>query len=173
MEFDSPGLKPSSYLGFQLLVLALMTWVTGQRFLLPSIGPTVFALATRADEEVNFPYRVVVGHSLGAGAAFLAVQLFLGGIEPTSHFRPLSVAGLRQAAAMFVAVVLATGGMYAFDAQHPPVYATTLIISLGFLRTPAGLLVFLLSVLAVVGIHELVGKRLDVWNLPYEYEETE
>ena len=61
--------------------------------------------------------------------------------------------------------------MYLADVQHPPAYATTLIVSLGYLTSPRGVGVFLLAVLVMVGLHEILGKRGPIWSLPYQQDE--
>lgn len=170
MDADSLGLGVSSYVAFHLCALGLLSWVTGQRFLLPSLGPSVFALATLSDPEMHLPRRIIGGQFIGAIAAFASAQVFLIPHPFTPSPAPFSPVVLQQVITTFVAVVLTTVGMYATNTQHPPAYATTLIVSLGFLVTFGHLLVFLLAILLMIGNHELVGKRLGIWDLPYEYE---
>lgn len=170
MPARSYGLGVSSYVAFHLVVLGVLSWVGGQRFLLPSLGPSIFALATLPDHEMNFPRRIIGGQFIGAVSAFLAARLFLAPIAFHSTLQPFSPIVLHQVAATFIAVIVTTIGMYITGTQHPPAYATTLIISLGFLGTVRDLLVFLVAILVVVANHEVVGKRLPLWDLPYEYE---
>ena len=56
--------------------------------------------------------------------------------------------------------MLTTVGTYVIGFQHPPAYATTLIVSRVVLTSPAGVGFFLVALLVVVGLHETVGKRL-------------
>lgn len=170
MDPRSNGLGVSSYVVFHLVTLGVLSWAAGLRFLLPSLGPSIFVLATLPDHEMNFPRRFIAGQFIGAVSAFLVAQLFLSpiGFHPT--LRPFSPIILHQVATTFVAVILTTTGMYVTGTQHPPAYATTLIISLGFIGTILDLIVFLFAILVVVVNHELVGKRFPIWNLPYEYE---
>ncbi len=58
--------------------------------------------------------------------------------------------------------------MFATGFDHPPAYATTLIISLGFVDDLKGAVAFFLAVLIVAGAHKLFGKQLSVWDLPYQ-----
>lgn len=169
MDTESLGLGVSSYVAFHLCVLGLLSWMTGQRFLLPSLGPSAFALATLPEREIHLPRRIIGGQFIAAIAAFVAARLLLVHGVTTSP-DPFSLIILRQVITTFVAVILTTVGMYATNTQHPPAYATTLIISLGLLVTLRGLIVFLLAILVMVSTHELVGKYLDIWHLPYEYE---
>lgn len=165
------GLVESTYVGFHVLLLGLLSWATGQRFLLPSLGPSVFALSTLPDHEMNYPQRVVVGQFVGVLAGFGAAQLVLGGLAPGSQVPPLSMQGLRQVVATLLAVVGATVGMYVTENQHPPAYATTLIVSMGFITRLTQIVVFLAGVLVVTGVHE-ANKRVGPWDLPYGYLES-
>lgn len=101
----SYGLGVSSYVVFHLAIPGLLSWVGGQRFLLPSLGPSIFALATLPNHEMHLPRRVIGGQTIGAISAFLAAHLIFGsiGFDPTLH--PFSPVILRQVAATFVAVL--------------------------------------------------------------------
>lgn len=170
MDWDSIGLGVGSYIGFHLLLLGLLTWVTGERFLLPSLGPSIFALATLPNHEMHLPRRFVGGQFIGASAAFIATELLLGGLTPGVPTHPFSAAALQQILTTFVAALLATIGMYLTKTQHPPAYATTLIISLGFITNVIEIGVFVVAVLVTITVHEILSNRLQIWNLPYEYE---
>ena len=159
----------STYLGFHLVALGLLSWVTGQPFLIPSLGPSIFLLGTLPDDEMNYPRRIIAGQFIGAVAGFVSFHLIVGGIEPATPALSLEV--LRQVFSSFAAALLTTFGMYLGDVQHPPAYATTLIVSLGYLTSPFSVAVFLLAVLIMVGIHETIGKRGPIWSLPYEQDE--
>jgi CBS-domain-containing membrane protein len=160
----------STYLGFHLAVLGLLSFITGQPFLIPSLGPSIFLLGTLPDDEMNYPSRIIGGQFIGAVAGFVSFHLIVGGIDPTAT-PAFSLEVLRQVFSSFAAALLTTFGMYLGDVQHPPAYATTLIISLGFLTSPRGVAVFMLGVLIMVGIHESIGKRGPIWSLPYEQDE--
>jgi CBS-domain-containing membrane protein len=159
-----------TYLGFHLILLGILSFVTGQPFLIPSLGPSLFLLGTLPDEEMNFPQRIIGGQFIGAVAGFVAFHLIVGGIQPAVS-PALSLEVLRQVFSSFAAALLTTFGMYLGNVQHPPAYATTLIISLGYLTSPRGVVVFMVAVLVMVGVHESLGKRGPVWNLPYEQDE--
>lgn len=167
------GLGISSYVAAHLAFLGLLTWVLGERFLLPSLGPSIFVLATLPDEEFHLPRRFVGGQFIGLAGAFVATEVLVGGLAAQGHVQPFSPFVLRQVAASLIAVVLTTVGMHATNLQHPPAYATTLIVSLGFLNTLTSLGNFLLAVVLMAGVHEFIGKRLPIWDLPYEAEATE
>lgn len=161
----------SIYIGFHLGLLGLLSWVTGQPFLIPSLGPSIFLLGTLPDDEMNYPRRIIGGQFIGAIAGFVSFHLIVGSLEPLTTTPALSLSVLKQVLSSFAAAILTTFGMYLADVQHPPAYATTLIVSLGLLTTPLGVAVFMLAVLLMAGMHEIIGKRGPIWNLPYEQDE--
>lgn len=167
------GFGIGSYVAVSLLFLGILTWILGVRFLLPSLGPSIFALATLPDEELHLPRRFVGGQFIGLAAAFVATEVLFHGLAGQGHVQPFSLFVLKQVIASFVAVFLTTVGMHITNLQHPPAYATTLIVSLGFLGSLRALGFFLLAVVIMAGFHEIVGKRLPIWNLPYEEEREE
>lgn len=171
MDRSEFGVHVSSYIAFHFAVLGALSWFTGLGFLLPSLGPSIFLLASLPDEEMNYPQRAVGGQLVGALSGVVAFQLLVGRPVVGAPIPPQSVLGLRQVLATFLAAMLTTGGMFVTDLEHPPAYATTLIISLGFIDTLEGAGVFVVAVLLVVGVHELFGKRLPLWNLPYQREQ--
>lgn len=170
MERSEFGIHVSSYVAFHFAVLGALSWFTGLGFLLPSLGPSIFLLAVLPDEKMNYPQRVIGGQIIGALSGFVAFKLLVGQLAIGATIPPRSFLGLKQVLATFLAAMFTTGGMFITDLEHPPAYATTLIISLGFIDSVQGALVFVLAVLLVTGVHELFGKRLPIWNLPYQRE---
>jgi Na+/phosphate symporter len=164
------GFGVGSYVAVNLGFLGLLTWILGERFLLPSLGPSIFVLATLPDEELHLPRKFIGGQFIGLVAAFLATEVLVGGLAVQGHVQPFSPYVLNQVAASFIAVFLTTVGMHITNLQHSPAYATTLIVSLGFLDSLLALGYFLLAVVLMAGFHDIVGKRLPIWNLPYEDE---
>lgn len=170
MERPSVGIEVSTYIAFHFAILGALSWFTGLGFLLPSLGPSIFLFATLPDDEMNYPQRIIGGQFIGAISAIVAFQLLVGHPVVGEPIPPRSLLGLRQVLSTFLAAILTTVGMFVTDWEHPPAYATTLIISLGFVNDYRGAIVFFGAVLIVAGIHELFGKRLPIWNLPYQRE---
>lgn len=170
MDRSEFGIHVSSYIAFHFAVLGALSWFTGLGFLLPSLGPSIFLLAILPDEEMNYPQRVIGGQIIGALSGIVAFKLLVGQPMMGSSIPPRSVLGLKQVLATFLAAIFTTGGMFITGMEHPPAYATALIISLGFIDSVKGAVVFFLAVLLVTGVHELFGKRLPIWNLPYQRE---
>jgi hypothetical protein len=156
------GLAVGTYVAFLLAVLGALAWATGNSVLLPSLGPSAYALAT-VDES---PRRVVVGQLIGALAAFLAVLTVAPASGPLLGVDAQSAAGYRRVTAAVLATVAATLGMHSANARHAPAYATVLIVSLGFADRPIDVLSFAGGVFALVGLHAFC-KRFSPWNPPY------
>ncbi|HET7325036.1 MAG TPA: HPP family protein [Halococcus sp.] len=165
------GVRVSSYVGFLLGVLGLFSWAVGQPLLIPSVGPSAFALATLPEEDINLPERVIAGQFIGAAVGLLAYFVIVGHSAPLSSVPPFSILGLRRVIAPFVAVIGTTVLMYAPNLEHPPAYAATLIMAHGLLSSPAQIAGFAAAVVLLVAVHEIVGKRLDIWDLPYPREQ--
>lgn len=170
MDRSVIGFDVSTYIGFQFAILGLLSWVTGLGFLLPSLGPSVFLLATLPDDEMNFPQRVIGGQFIGAVVAAITFHVIVGTTTVGQPIPPFSLLGLLQVVSTFLAAMLTTAGMVITGTEHPPAYATTLIISLGFITEISEIIIFMVGVLIVVGIHEILGKRFPIWDLPYEQE---
>jgi hypothetical protein len=156
----------SLYAGVLLAVLGAITFVTGQPFVFPSLGPSAFTLAADRQGGARGFYRVVGGHLVGAVAGFLAYAIVVPGVVVTSTPAALSVDGARLAASGVLSVVATSWGMVAADAVHPPACATTLIVSLGLLSTPLEVAIIVASVVVLVAVHEgmlsVVGAVADV-----------
>lgn len=165
-----PGFRVGSYIAVHMVILGFLTWLTGASFLLPSLGPSVFVLATSPDEKMHLPRHFIGGQFLAVVSAFVAVEVLLGNLA-TAPIRPLSMLGLRQVAATFLAIFLTTISMYVTRTQHPPGYATALVISLGIITTIRQLVTFLVAVIITPTVRETVGKRFEIWNLPYKWRE--
>lgn len=170
MERPAIGADVSTYIAFHFAILGSLSWLTGLGFLLPSLGPSIFLLATLPDDDMNYPQQIIGGQFIGAISAIIAFQLLVGHPVVGEPIPPRSLLGLRQVLSTFMAATLTTAGMFVTGWEHPPAYATTLIISLGFIDDLTGAIVFFAAVLLVTGIHELFGKRFPIWNLPYQRE---
>lgn len=164
------GFHTSSYMAFHFAILGFLSWFTGLGFLLPSLGPSIFLLSNLPDEEMNYPQRIIGGQIIGGLAGIIAFELLVGQPVTGNPIPPRSLLGLRIVLSTFLAAVLTTGGMFYLNMEHPPAYATTLIVSLGFIESLAGLAVFIGAVLLMALVHEIFGKRLPLWNLPYQRE---
>lgn len=149
-------LGTSLYAGVLFMSLGLLAWASGQPFIFPSLGPSAFILAFDRRGGRTRTYRVVGSHAIGAFAGFFAYAVIASGVTLASTPPAFSPEGLRLAASGLVSIVLTSWGMIATETNHAPACATTLIVSLGLLSTPAQVVTILASVVVLVGIHQIV-----------------
>lgn len=148
-------LRASVHAGGLLLAVGVIAWVTGQPAMFPSLGPTAYVLALDADGRSD-PRRVIGGHVVGVIAGLASYRLLAGGLVVTAPPPALSTPGFRLATAGVVSVGLTTAGMLASDLRHAPACATTLIVSLGLLSSPADGALIVASVVALVATDRLL-----------------
>ncbi|GGM56276.1 riboflavin transporter FmnP [Halarchaeum rubridurum] len=148
---DALGFRDAAALAVLLGPLALLAWLTGLPFLLPSLGPSAYVLVARERERSWRPLarEVVLGQVVGVAVAFAAVRVLVGPLAGLGLL-PHTATGLHQVAAVVVAVVAATVGMTLLDARHAPAYATVLIFALGIPGRASGVLVFCGGVLTLL-----------------------
>ena len=131
----------------------------------PSLGPTAFLFFYTPTAASAAPRNTVFGHLIGALAGYLALDVF--GLTEAAPAFETGVSAARVGAAA-VSLGLTSGLMVWFRVPHPPAGATTLIVSLGILRTPAQLSVLMLAVvlLTVQGfvINRLAGIDYPPWR---------
>ncbi|MFI6132237.1 HPP family protein [Micromonospora sp. NPDC051141] len=150
-----------------LVVAGAIAMLTRQPWLFPSLGPAIMLHVERPDRPESSPRNTVVGHlvALLAGYAFLLVT----GLADQPSAVQEGVSGARIAAAAGSLAVTAAA-LVLLNAPHPPAGATTLIVSLGLLHTPAQLVVAFASVLLVTALDLLfnraTGRPMPLWSAP-------
>lgn len=150
-----------------LVVAGVAAVATHQPWLFPSLGPAVMPHVEKPRAPESSPRNTLVGH----GVALLAGFGFLVACGLRDHPSALQegVTAPRIAAA---AGSLATTALVLLvvNASHPPAGATTLIVSLGLLRTPTQLAVAAGAVVVVTAIdwfyNQVAGARMPVWSAP-------
>jgi hypothetical protein len=123
------------------------------------------ALATKPDAPESSPRNTLIGHAVAllAGYGCLvacglagAPSVLQGGV---SAARVVAAAGSLAVTALVLVVL---------RASHPPAGATTLIVSLGLLRTPSQLVVAACAVVLLTAVDRLfdrlAGQRMPVWS---------
>lgn len=146
----------SLYAGVLFTVLGGIAWASGQPFIFPSLGPTAFILAFDRRSERTRTYRVVGSHLLGGIVGLIAWTVIASGISITATPPAFSPEGLRLAASATLSIVGTSWAMIGTDTIHAPACATTLIVSLGLLSSPAQVAIIVVSVVILVEFHALV-----------------
>ncbi|MFC5745765.1 HPP family protein [Actinomadura rugatobispora] len=145
-------------------VPAALAWWTDRPLVFPSLGPTIFLALTSPFAEPSCPRNTLLGHLVSAAAGYAA--LVCAGLTRTPP--DLLHPDARRILAVAIALGLTCAGMAAPWTRHPPGGATTLIVALGLLRTPAQLLdlmaaIVLTSALLVV-LNRLAGRPCPWWR---------
>lgn len=146
-------------------VMAAVAWVTGSTFIFPSLGPTAFLLFYTPTQPSASPRNTFFGHLIGAAAGYFSLVLF--GLTEAAPALATSVT-LPRVGAAALSLGLTSGLMVWFKVAHPPAGATTLIVSLGILRTPGQLAVLMLAVVLLMAqgfaINRMAGIDYPVWS---------
>ncbi|GGL94052.1 hypothetical protein GCM10010129_42480 [Streptomyces fumigatiscleroticus] len=145
-----------------LLIMAVVALVTRQPFLFPSLGPTAFLLFRTPQAATASPRNTVYGHLIGVLAGWFA--LAVTGLLDTD----LMHVDWHRVLAAVLALGLTCTFMPVFRADHPPAGATTLIVALGLLRSPAQLATVMLAVVVLTAqgilINRLAGLPFPLWR---------
>ena len=124
-------------------IMAAAAWATGSPFVFPSLGPTAFLFFYTPLAASAAPRNTIFGHLIGAVSGYLSLLLF--GLSEAAPALTTGVTVARVGAAA-LSLGLTSGLMVWLRVPHPPAGATTLIVSLGILRTPGQLAVLMLAV---------------------------
>lgn len=134
-------------------------------FIFPSLGATVFLLFYRSQASAAAPRNTILGHLIGVLAGLLSLSLF-GLLDQPSAFEDVMTWGRAGAAALSLGLTTAT--MTGLRLAHPPAGATTLIVSLGLLRTFEEVTVLMAAIFLIIFIaavtHRLFGTAYPLWR---------
>lgn len=156
-----------------MVVAGTVAALTHQPWLFPSLGPAVLLHVEKPEAPESSPRNTVIGHAVAllAGYGFL---LLCGLADNGSVLQEgVNVARI-VAAAGSLAVTAAV--LLMVRAPHPPAGATTLIVSLGLLHTPAQLVVAMASVLLVTVVdwlfNRISGRPMPLWSVRPQKQEV-
>ena len=146
-------------------VLAGLAVVSHTPFVFPSVGPTAFLLYFMPLAATASPRNTLCGHAIGIGCGY--ASLCLVGLKHAPSAILEEIHGPRVLAAALS--LAATGAlMILVGVVHPPAGATTLIVSLGFITTPAHLAVIEVAValmaLQALGVNRLARVDYPLWS---------
>lgn len=131
--------------GFLVLTLGTLAWACDGPMLAPPLGVTAYLSMRDPDHPSSRPRNIVLGHTLGIAAGFLATHLTGVAGAPSVVEGPFL---FRHALASGLAVAGTAALTEGLRCPHPPAAATTLVVSLGILSGPAALGGFFLGTLA-------------------------
>jgi quercetin dioxygenase-like cupin family protein len=148
-------------------LITTVAYLSGHLLVVPSLGPTAFLVFNRSQSAVARPRNILLGHLIGAVAGYDALVAF--GLQHAPSVAEGGVSSVRIGAAA-LSIALTAAVLILLRAEHGPAGATTLIVSLGFLTTPAALGLLMTGVvsLAALGvlIDRAVGLRMPLWAGP-------
>lgn len=153
--------------GILMVVPGVLSLVTAQAWLFPSLGPTAFLQAQAPDLQMSRLYNTIAGHSIGIIAGYISVfALGLNGFDGGFVIQHLST---ERMWASVIAVTLTVAGQIPLRATHAPAVATTLLISLGgFTRKWVDVLDLLMGIVIVAAIGELFRWLRTARNVPLD-----
>jgi CBS domain-containing membrane protein len=147
-----------------ITILAGLAMIVRAPFVFPSLGPTAFLFFFVPRSPAATPRHAVYGHAIGLVCGYLSLWMC------DLHHQSSAMNGavdLRRVLAAGLSLALTGAVMIALKAVHPPAGATTLIVSLGIVTSPAHLLVIevavLLLTLQAIVINRHAGLDYPVW----------
>ena len=132
--------------------------------LFPSLGPTAFLFFETPMIPPASPRNTLIGHFVAILAGVLSLAIF-GLLDHPSILQEGATLARVGAGALSVAL---TGAIQRLlNSSHPPAGATVLLVSLGLLQTPQGMVMLMTGVvlLTIAGwiINRAVGVPVPVW----------
>ena len=152
----------TAIVGVHFVILWLITWMTGQPFLFPSLGPSAYLLAAGQgkDPAASSARHIIGGHVIAVIAGLIGFHVFVPGSVNLSITQSgsaaFSPALIHLGASTVVAMMLTTLGMLLTETDHAAACATTLIVSLGILATVIDAITIVLAIVILVGAHKLL-----------------
>ncbi len=144
--------------GLAMGAIGALGLATGQTWLFPSLGPTVFLQTVTPGAPGARAWNTIAGHAIGLCAGFGA--LFFCGADAVPAAMGGELLSLARVEATALAVAATVGAQSLLKAKHPPAAATTMLITLGGLqptwRTVA-------SISAGVLLISVIGAIIRIW----------
>ena len=145
-------------------VLGLITLVSGQPFLFPSLGPSAYLMATGEKERAEGAYHVIGGHAVAVVGGMIAYMLFAQDVSAYVIFdRPdpaFSWDLVFLWASATAAMMITTTTMLLTKTNHAAACATTLIVALGLMGGLADAVIIVTAVAILWYFHDRVISTL-------------
>jgi uncharacterized membrane protein len=139
---------------FLILVTGVVALLAGRPWLLPSLGPSAVLAGEMPAHPVTRTWNMTVGHVGGLIAGFVGVLLAGAMNDPIVLVDHVLTPGRVLASVIAIALTVLAGAV--LRASHPPAAATTLLVSLGSLRTATDAANLLIGVLVLAILAALV-----------------
>jgi CBS domain-containing membrane protein len=151
--------------GAAIFCAGSLAWLTQSAMLAPPLGATAY-LCFRAPTAIPCaPRNLLLGHALGLAAGWVGLWI-TGAIDLAPALS--GVFTLQHAAAAAIATALTVALMIGLGIEHPPAGATTVVVSLGLLKTFEQLAALELGALVIVTlafvVHRARGVQYPVWG---------
>jgi hypothetical protein len=115
-----------------IFLMGVVSWITGNPFIFPSLGPTAYVLAF--DRKISHSARVVIGgHGCGILGGLISYYLIVAPYDFQMIISPFASSAFYLSLGAVFAIAITAFLMLYFQVSHPPACATTLIISLGIM----------------------------------------
>jgi CBS domain-containing membrane protein len=141
-----------------IAVLSAVAVITHEPFVFPSLGPTAFLLFYAATSASSSPRNVCFGHLIAVVCGYAALLAFgLTTVAPD-----LEDITWQRVGAVTLALCSTLSIMVWLGVPHAPAGATTLIVALGLMRTPAQLAILMLAVVALIALAWIINRTAGV-----------
>lgn len=148
-----------------IAIMAFIDHVTSAPFIFPSLGPSAFLFFSRPLAPASAPRNAVLGHLIGGVCGISSLAIF--GLLDRKSILITGVDAPRILAAG-LSVALTSALLVYLRVEHPPALATTLILSLGFMRSVPDFAVLMLAVCLItvqaVAINRRAGLPFPLWG---------
>ena len=149
-----------------VVVAGTVAALTHQPWLFPSLGPAIMLHLEKPQSPESSPRNTLIGHAVALLAGYAALRACGLTGHPSVLQEGVSVPRIVAAAGSLAVTTLI---LMVLNASHPPAGATTLIVSLGLLHTPAQLLTAAAAVILVTAVdytyNLATGTRMPWWSV--------
>lgn len=136
--------------GLLVLVTGAIGLLVGRPWLLPSLGPTAVLAAEMPGHPAARVWNTIVGHLGGLLAGFTALMLAGAFDDPVVMVDHVLTPQRVLASVAAIALTVLAGAL--LRASHPPAAATTLLVTLGALRTLEDAVNLMAGVVVIAGL---------------------
>jgi hypothetical protein len=137
-----------------VLVTGAVALLVGRPWLLPSLGPTAVLAGEMPAHPVTRAWNTIVGHAGGLLAGFAGVLLAGAANQPVPLVDHVLTPQRVLASVIAIGLTVLAGAL--LRASHPPAAATTLLVSLGSLKTLEDAANLMAGVLVITAVAVLV-----------------